>query len=166
MAWLNRHGVLSERTLCIHAIHVSGEDADLMAQQGCAVAHCPRSNRFHHAADAPVELYLARKLRVGLGTDSEISVAPTDLLAEARALRSRTGWSAATTIRTLTIGGAEAIARDGECGSLRPGKWGDLVAFQLEGEQEPEEAVLAAGPDRVQGTWLAGREVYRSGRHT
>ena len=83
MAWLDRHGVLSARTTCIHAIDVPPDDMVLMKQRGVAVAHCPRSNRFHHGADAPVARYLEAGLRVGLGTDSEISVAPPDLFAEA-----------------------------------------------------------------------------------
>ena len=160
VAWLEQHGVLSSRTLCIHAIHVSDPDADLIARHGSAIAHCPRSNRVHHHADAPVQRYLDRGLRIGLGTDSEISVAPPDLLAEARAARALTGWSAAATVRALTLGGAEAIARDAESGSLVPGKWADLVAIDVGDTADPEEAVLASGADAVVGTWLAGRQVH------
>lgn len=162
VGWLEQHGVLSPRTLCIHAIHVSGDDAALMARHGSAVAHCPRSNRFHHGADAPVRRYLDRNLRVGLGTDSEISVTPPDLIAEARAARLLTGWNAAETVRVLTLGGAEAIERERECGSLEPGKWADMVAIGIGPTEEPEEAVLASAAQDVMGTWLGGREVYRA----
>jgi 5-methylthioadenosine/S-adenosylhomocysteine deaminase len=161
MAWLEQHGVLTARTLCIHAIHVDDADADLMVRHGCAMAHCPRSNRFHHHADAPMQRYLDRDLRIGIGTDSEISVAPPDLLAEVRAARDLTGWTAVEAIRAVTLGGAEAIDRSHECGSLAPGKWADLVAFGIGATEEPEAAVLAAGADDVVGTWLAGREVHR-----
>jgi cytosine/adenosine deaminase-related metal-dependent hydrolase len=161
LAWLEQHGVLSERTLCIHAIHVSDGDADLIARHGSAVAHCPRSNRFHHCVDAPMQRYLDRRLRIGLGTDSEISVAPPDLIAEARVARTLTGWSAAETLRALTLGGAEAIERDTSCGSLTPGKWADLVAVGVDAIADPEEAVLASAVGDVVGTWLAGREVHR-----
>jgi cytosine/adenosine deaminase-related metal-dependent hydrolase len=161
VAWLEQHGVLSERTLCIHAIHVSDGDADLIARHGSAVAHCPRSNRFHHGVDAPMQRYLDRRLRIGLGTDSEISVAPPDLIAEARVARTLTGWSAAETLRALTLGGAEAIERDTSCGSLTPGKWADLVAVGVDAIADPEEAVLASAVGDVVGTWLAGREVHR-----
>jgi cytosine/adenosine deaminase-related metal-dependent hydrolase len=161
IAWLEQHGVLSPRTLCIHAIHVSGGDADLMLRHGSAVAHCPRSNRFHHLADAPVQLYLERGLRLGLGTDSEISVAPPDLVAEARAARTLNGWSASESLRALTLGGAAAVERDRACGTLTPGKWADLVAIAIGTEDDPEEAVLASGGGDVMGTWVAGREVHR-----
>lgn len=160
MAFMDRHGVLSSRTLCIHAIHVSEADTALMARHGCAVAHCPRSNRFHHGADAPAARYLERGLRLGLGTDSEISVDPPDLLAEAREARRLAGWDAATTLRLLTLGGAAAIERDAECGSLEVGKWGDLAAIRVGETDDPEEAVLAAELSEVVGTWLGGRRVH------
>lgn len=161
VAFMDRHGVLGPRTLCIHAIHVDDADADLMAARGVAIAHCPRSNRVHHHADAPVARYLTRGLRLGLGTDSEISVAPPDLLAEAAAARALTGWSPRETLHALTLGGARAIERDGECGSLEVGKWGDLTAVRVGATGDPEAALCVARRDAVVGTWLAGREVHR-----
>ena len=160
VAFMDRCGVLSERTLCIHAIDVDEADTRLMARHGVAVAHCPRSNRRHHGTDAPVRRYLDAGLRLGLGTDSEVSVDPPDLLAEARRARELTGWTAAEAVRALTLGGAEAIGLEGEVGSLEPGKWADLVAFPLGEATQPEESVLTASRDAVRATWLAGREVF------
>lgn len=156
--WLDRHGVLSERTLCVHAIHADRADAELMVRAGAAVAHCPRSNRVHHHADAPVAMYRELGLRIGLGTDSEVSVAPTDLLAEARAGRRLAGWSADETLHALTLGGAGAIGLAAEIGSLAPGKHADLVAMRFEGD-DPVEGVLAASRNDVVTVWLGGRPV-------
>lgn len=162
MAWLDQHGVLSPRTLCAHAIHTDEADTDIMVRRGVAVAHCPRSNRHHHHADAPVARYVDRGLRVGLGTDSEVSVAPLDLIADAREARRLTGWSAADAVRALTLGGAEALGLEGACGSLTPGKWADVVAMRIEDEGTPEAGVLASGGADVVGTWLGGRQVFAS----
>lgn len=160
MAFMARHGVLSERTLCIHAIQVGDADVALMARHGVAVAHCPRSNRFHHGGTAPIARYLEGGLRLGLGTDSEISVDPPDLVAEAREARVLAGWDAKATIRVLTLGGAEALGLDHAIGSLVPGKWADLVAIAIPpGSVAPEEAVLASTPADVAGVWLNGRAV-------
>jgi 5-methylthioadenosine/S-adenosylhomocysteine deaminase len=162
MAFMDRNGVLSERTLCIHAIDVDVADTALMVRRGVAVAHCPRSNRRHHGTEAPIERFHRAGLRVGLGTDSEISVDPPDLLAEARQARALAGWSAAGTLRSLTLGGAEAIGLGSEIGSLERGKWADLVALPVVDGAPPEEAVLAASRGDVRATWLAGREVVRA----
>ena len=156
VAWLEQHGVLSPRTLCIHVLNVNDADADLMQQHQCAVAHCPRSNRRHHAMDAPMQRYLDRQLRIGLGTDSEVSVAPLDLIAEARAARLLTGWDAARTVRALTLGGAEALGLERDIGSLEAGKWGDLAAIRVGATDTPEEAVLASALTDVSATWLGG----------
>jgi 5-methylthioadenosine/S-adenosylhomocysteine deaminase len=160
LEFLERHEVLSPRTLCVHVIGATPADAVLMARHGVAVAHCPRSNRTHHHADAPLALLHRHGLRVGLGTDSEISVAPPDLLAEARAARALGGWSAEQTLRALTLGGAEALGRDGNSGALRVGHWGDMVAIRPQPLDDPIEAVLAATRADVAATWLGGRLVH------
>ncbi len=158
--WLAELGVLDARTLAIHLIQVNAADLALLREAGVAVAHCPRSNEQHHAASAPVAAMADAGLRIGLGTDSELSIAPADLLAEARAARTLAGWDAATTLRALTLGGAEALGCAREVGALTPGRFADLVAIQV-GEEDPVEAILASGPSHVLGTWLAGRPVYR-----
>lgn len=160
VGWLEQHGVLSPQTLCIHLLNINDDDANLMQRHHCAVAHCPRSNRRHHHLDAPMQRFLDRGLRIGLGTDSVVSVAPLDLLAEARAARILTGWDAGATLRALTLGGAEALGLGSGIGSLEVGKWGDLVAIRVATVELPEEAVLASSLADVQSTWLEGRQVY------
>ncbi len=160
VAWLDRHGVLTPRTICAHAIHTDLADTKILAGRGSAIAHCPRSNRRHHAADAPMERYVDAGLRIGLGTDSEVSVAPLDLVAEAREARLLTGWTAAETVRALTLGGAAALDLDSNTGSLTPGKWADLAVIRTGETATPYEAVLASGSGDVAATWLGGRRVH------
>lgn len=157
VAWLDAHGVLGPDTLCIHAIQVDDRDVDMLVRKQCAIAHCPRSNTRHHGSRAPVGLFVERGLRVGLGTDSEVSVAPIDLLAEAREARRITRWTASQTLRVLTLGGAEAMGLGREVGALAPGYWGDVVAMEVRDAPDPTEAVLQCGPDAVRATWLGGR---------
>lgn len=161
--WLDQHAVLSPRTLCIHAIHADAADVALMKQRGVAIAHCPRSNRRHHHADAPVARYVEAGLRMGLGTDSEVSVAPLDLLAEARAAGELGGWNDAETLRALTLGGAEAIDVADSCGSLERGKFADITAIDVDGD-DPVRGVLESALDDVVATWLGGRAVYQRDR--
>lgn len=157
LQWIASHEVLGPRTLCIHAVQCSTDDITVLAGSGSAVAHCPRSNRRHHHTDAPVRAILDAGIRVGVGTDSALSVAPPDLRAEARAARRLAGWSARETIHAITAGGAEALGL-ADVGVLRPGAWADLIAIELAQDADPEEAVVAsAGP--VFKTWLAGVEV-------
>ncbi len=128
--WLDEHGVLTERTLCIHVVRASAADIGILARADAPIAHCPLSNRAHGHGAAPLGALLAAGLRVGLGTDSVVSVGALDLLAEARAARELAGLDAARTLRLATIEGARALGLEDDVGSLRPGKWGDVVVLR------------------------------------
>jgi 5-methylthioadenosine/S-adenosylhomocysteine deaminase len=165
--WLDQHGVLSAQTLCIHVIRASGLDIGRLANAGAAVAHCPRSNRAHGHGDAPLAALLAARIRVGVGTDSVVSVGELDLLAEARAARALAGLDAGQALALCTVGAAGALGLEAETGGLRPGKWGDCVVIRYPpgaSTAVPEEAALASGPRDVLATYVGGRDVYRNSR--
>ena len=131
-----------------------------------AIAHCPLSNRAHGHGDAPLARLLAAGLRVGLGTDSVLSVGTLDLLADARAARALAGLDAATALSLCTRDAARALGLGSETGSLVAGYWGDCVVIRapagLAGASA-EEQVLASGPREVLATFVGGRDVYRIG---
>jgi cytosine/adenosine deaminase-related metal-dependent hydrolase len=163
--WLAEEGVLTERTLCIHAVQVSPDDMRLLAGSGAAVAHCPLSNRAHGHGAAPLSSLLQAGIRVGLGTDSEVSVGRLDLLAEARAAAALAALKADEAIELCTLGGARALGLDSEIGSLRKGKWADCAVIRLpkSGKKTgPVQHVLDSSPADVMLTCLAGRDVYRA----
>jgi 5-methylthioadenosine/S-adenosylhomocysteine deaminase len=165
LQWLDRHGVLGPATLCIHAIRAGASDVALLARRGCAVAHCPRSNRAHGHDDAPLASLLAAGLRIGVGTDSVASLSPLDLLAEARSAAALAGLTAERALSLCTLEGARALGLEQEIGSLAPGKWGDCVVIEPPGTRgSPAERVLASGPEDVRVTFLGGRDVYRAVR--
>lgn len=163
--WLAEHGVLSEQTLCIHAVQLDGRDIGRLADSGAAVAHCPLSNRAHGHGDAPLEVLLESGIRVGLGTDSVVSVRRLDLLAEAReAAGLAPSLDADDLIELCTLSGARALGLDSQTGSLLPGKWADcaVVRIPVNTGGTPAERVLASGPRDVLRTYVGGKEVYRS----
>lgn len=165
VAWLESHGVLGPCTLCIHVVQAGPDDVARLARAGCAVAHCPRSNRAHGHGDAPLDRFLDAGLRVGLGTDSVASVGTLDLLAEARMARELAELGADAALELCTLGAARALGLEGEIGSLRAGKWGDCAVIRLPASalgRPPAEQVLASGPADVLATFLGGREVYRA----
>ncbi len=165
MAWLAEHGGLSERTLCIHAVQVGPSDIGVLVDSGASVAHCPRSNQAHRHGTAPLRAMLRAGIRVGIGTDSEVSVGQLDMLAEARAARSLARLSADSVLELCTLGGARALGIGSETGSLRAGKWGDCVVIQVSGageERPPAELVLASSARDLRLTCLGGRDVYRA----
>jgi 5-methylthioadenosine/S-adenosylhomocysteine deaminase len=162
--WLDQQGVLAERTLCIHVVQAGAADLARLAHRGCAVAHCPLSNAAHGHGAAPLAGFLSCGLRVGLGTDSVLSVSRLDMLAEARAARALAGLDAESALALCTLGGAAALGLEGETGSLQVGKCGDCVVVRsTSASGSPAERVLQSGRDDVIATFVGGRDVYRSG---
>jgi 5-methylthioadenosine/S-adenosylhomocysteine deaminase len=163
--WVERHGVLGERTLCIHMVQADGADLARLSRRAAAVAHCPLSNAAHGHGTAPLDAFLAYGIHVGLGTDSVLSVGTPDLLAEARAARRLAPLDADAALGLATLGGARALRLEGEIGSLEPGKWGDCaVVLSRSPAGGPAEQVLQARREDVVATFLGGRDVYRADR--
>lgn len=164
VAWLERHGILGPGLLCIHSIRVDEADIDLLARRQCSVAHCPVSNMRHGHGEAPLRALLDAGITVGLGTDSEISASPADLLAEARLARELAGLSAAEAIELATIGSAEAIGWGSTIGALEVGRWADLVVRQSGGGVTADTMagrVLYSPDEDVVLATVAGIDRYR-----
>ncbi|MDZ7631369.1 MAG: amidohydrolase family protein [Gemmatimonadaceae bacterium] len=141
VALLQGSGALRARPLIIHAVRVDAEDLALLADAGCAIAHCPVSNaRFGHGI-APLQAMLDAGLRVGIGTDSVASNNRMDVLDEARiahlmACTTTQSWRALPSERAIwlaTAGGGQALGLWHGLGVLADGAPADLCAFGLDG---------------------------------
>lgn len=152
VAHLAALGVLGADTLCIHCVQVDDADVGMLAAAGAAVAHCPVSNRAHGHGTAPFARLRAGGVRVGLGTDSVVSVGALDLWAECRAA----GLAGADALRALTLEGARALGWERDIGSLEAGKWADLAVL-------PAVPRGAGSPGAALLTVIGGRVVQ--GRH-
>lgn len=146
---VSRLGVLaSGNCLAIHCVQVDDRDIRILAEAGVAVAHCPRSNRAHGHGAAPLAAFRLAGLRVGLGTDSVVSVGDMSLWAEAVAA----GLDGEDALRMLTFEGARVLGLDGEIGSLEVGKAADLAVFPsavLHRRSPPSTALLTVVAGRV-----------------
>ncbi|KAI0393875.1 guanine deaminase [Xylariaceae sp. FL0594] len=79
------HGLLTDKTILAHAIHLSESEADLLAARGCKVAHCPCSNAALTSGVARVRRLLDKGVHVGLGTDMSGGYSPSVLEAARQA---------------------------------------------------------------------------------
>ena len=146
--YLVQRGVVQRGTLCIHCVQVDQDDVDLLSRAGASIAHCPRSNRAHGHGTAPLAAFRRAGLRVGLGTDSVVSVGDSSLWAEAAAA----GLDGPDALRMLTIEGARALNLESDIGSLDVGKQGDLAVFPgtaLHHPPPPAAALLTVVAGRV-----------------
>jgi aminodeoxyfutalosine deaminase len=96
------------------------------------VVYCPRTHAAFGHAPHPFRHFLARGVRVALGTDSLASNPDLSVLNEARFLhRHHPDVPGEVLLRMATLAGAEALGWHEETGSLTPGKSADLVVLPL-----------------------------------
>ncbi len=177
IALLEKTGVLSNRPLLIHCIHLTRNDITAIARSGSAVAHCPASNAKLRHGIAPLRSLLANGVAVGLGSDSVASNNRMDLLDDARlaallgdAAANSGHTSAASVLELATLGGARALGLQSEIGALETGRSADLAAFHVdfardEPVYDPATAlVFGGGGRRAIMVLVAGVELVRDGR--
>ncbi len=170
---LDRLGLLNERLIAVHAVHLTPPEIAGLARAGAAVAHCPSSNLKLASGFAPVAALLASGVNVGLGTDGAASNNRLDLFQEMRtaALLAKgvagdaTAVPAVQALRLATLGGARALGLDAAIGSIVPGKRADLAAVTLgTPETRPcfdpfSHLVYACGREHVTHVWVDGAAV-------
>jgi 5-methylthioadenosine/S-adenosylhomocysteine deaminase len=170
---LRRLGLVGPRLIAVHAVHLEDHEQELLAREGCAVAHCPSSNLKLASGIAPVTALHARGITIGLGTDGAASNDRLDIFTEMRtaalmakgATRDATAIPAHAALAMATIGGARAIDMDEKIGSITVGKRADLAAVELsELATVPcynpvSHLVYVAGRQHVTHVWVDGKAV-------
>jgi cytosine/adenosine deaminase-related metal-dependent hydrolase len=138
------YGVLSDRTLVIHANYLALRDAETLGEARASVVHCPRSHDYFSHQPFPFEELKKAGVNVCLGTDSLASMnksggqAPVlnfwqDLqLFAAR----RPGVSPREVISMATLNGAAALRKPGQIGEIKRGACADLAALAYTGRVE------------------------------
>jgi len=69
VARLDRFGILGERTLAAHCLHVTASDIRVLARRGVNVIHNPQSNCGNAVGAQPLLELTRRGVRVGIGSD-------------------------------------------------------------------------------------------------
>ncbi|NJD69223.1 MAG: amidohydrolase family protein [candidate division NC10 bacterium] len=166
LALLDRAGLLSDRLLAVHGVHMGMSDLRLLKQRDVALAVCPRSNAYLMVGTAPLPRCLGALLRVGLGTDSLASNETLSLWDEMRFAHRLYGEAvtAQQLITMATSGGAAALGMADVIGSLDPGKRADLTAVAVErlDDADPYGSLLdQASDDLVMLSMVEGKVLYQ-----
>jgi guanine deaminase len=128
-----RYGLVRERSVFGHALHLSEGELDRLAAARASLVHCPTSNLFLGSGLFEFERLRRRGLRIGLGSDvgAGTSLSPLASLNEAYKVSRMVGepMDPFGALRLATLGGAEALGRADRVGSLEAGKDADLVVL-------------------------------------
>lgn len=145
LAHLRALGLLDRRTMLVHGVQLSRQEARDLAASGASLCLCPRSNLGLTGALAPVEDLLAAGVNLALGTDSLASCPDLSPWAEmATLIRAVPGLAPESILHMATAGGARALGLERHFGHLRPGVAAPLAFVPLSalGADSALEAVV------------------------
>jgi guanine deaminase len=188
---LDGFGLLTDRTILAHSVHLTDDDMGLLAHRGSAVAHCPLSNAYFADAVFPMRRAWAHGVRTGLGSDISGGYDPTmtgvmrHALSASRQACSGTdplvpranrgpGGAPLTSAEAFwlaTAGGGEALGLP--VGMFRPGHAFDALSIRVPhtwpGLDDPvhqlDRILLTSAPCDIQTVWTAGVRRGAERRH-
>lgn len=169
------HGLIGERAVYGHAIHLQPCEINRIAETGAALVHCPTSNSFIGSGLMDVAGLAARRIPLGLATDtgggSSFSMLRTMAAAYEIAQLRGTALHPAQLMWLATTGSARSLHLHDRIGTLATGQEADLTILDLGSTpaiaQRATEAddiwealfpTIMMGDDRaIADVWIAGQ---------
>lgn len=173
-------GLLDNRFIAVHMVHLTDEEIAMTAEIGMHVSHNPESNLKLASGFAPVVKLMKAGVNVCLGTDGAASNNDLDMFGELRTAafiakavnQDPTVLDAMTTLEMATINGAKALGLEKEIGSLEVGKQADLITVDLghfftQPVYNPiSHLVYAVNRMQVSDVFIAGKQLLNHGEFT
>ncbi len=172
---LHEAGILSNKTLAIHCVHVSDSEIMLLGKTGTNVIHCPRSNLSNAVGIAPVGKMFRHGVRVGFGSDGFGFWILEDALAGMIGWRLTERAPAVAAVETeLMLLKNNPIIVSGlfedKIGEIAEGYLGDIVVLSYDSPTPVERGNLwmhlLMGDVRVDTVLVGGRVVMENGKST
>jgi 5-methylthioadenosine/S-adenosylhomocysteine deaminase len=127
---LDDNGLLDNKTVLFHCVHLTDEDMDTVAKRSSSIVYCPVSNMWSGTGITHISKWLDRNINVCLGTDFIL----TDIWEVMRTAyylnkvnTSITRITAGDIFKMATINGAKAVDMDREIGCVESGYKADLI---------------------------------------
>lgn len=176
-AHLDQLGVFERPTLVAHAVHLTDEEIQLLAERKVMVSHNPISNLKLASGVARVPELMAKGVTVSLGTDSSASNNNLNLFEEikmAALLHKGVNYNpvavpAEEALRMGTRYGAEAMFIGAQTGSLEVGKKADFILVRTDRAHfhpfhDPiSHLVYATSGYDVQDVYVDGKQLVSKG---
>ena len=169
-------GLLGEKTLLAHCVHLSDAEIEHLAATSTSVSHCPSSNLKLSSGIARVADMVRAGVNVSIGTDGPASNNDLDLFHEAQlAALVQKGVTGDPTVlpaekvfSMLTIDGARALGLGDRVGSLEVGKLADLAVIDFDSVNLTpcynlySHLIYGASPADVCHTMIHGKMVMQN----
>ncbi|MDR0377698.1 MAG: putative aminohydrolase SsnA [Spirochaetaceae bacterium] len=135
---LHKCGALSEKSIAVHCIHITGDELAMLKDSNVAVVHNPQSNMGNAVGVSPVLDMLKAGVLVGLGTDGYTSDVTESLKTAAILHKHAKGipsvaWGEPHTM--LFENNKTIMERfiSGKVGTIKPDHYADLIIVDYQG---------------------------------
>eukprot|EP00041_Stephanoeca_diplocostata_P006126 m.76580 g.76580 ORF g.76580 m.76580 type:complete len:305 (+) comp16185_c0_seq2:8-922(+) len=177
-------GLLTDKTVMAHCIHLSDKELHLLRDRGTGIAHCANSNFSLTSGVLRIRHCIEQGVKVGLGTDVAGGYAPSMLDAARQAITasqvvnindpSVAPLSYREALSLATLGSSQALGLDDKVGSFEVGKLFDAIVvdplaqesvMDVNAEDSFEEVLskfVFLGDDRnIASVFVNGCEILR-----
>ena len=135
--FLEKFGLLTDKTILAHCVHLSDKDIEIIKKHNTKIAHCPVSNMKLKSGLMPFQKYLDAGLEITLGTDGSASNNSLSMLEEMKVCalnakitaKSSKAGNVNDIYKTATVNGAKAFGID--AGVIEEGKIADFILYDL-----------------------------------
>ncbi|KFX68573.1 N-formimino-L-glutamate deiminase [Pseudomonas taeanensis MS-3] len=183
LQWLFEHVPVDQRWCLVHATHADAGEIRSMASSGSVAGLCITTEANLGDGIFPAVDYIAQGGRLGIGSDSHISVNVAEELRwleygqrlrdqkRNRFYRSDQPMIGRSLFDAAVAGGAQALGQP--VGALEVGKRADLLVLDgndpyiatAEGDGILNRWLFAGGDRQIRDVFVAGQQVIRGGRH-
>lgn len=133
-------GLLDQKSTMAHLIFADKEDRAILINQECGIAHNVSANSKSGKGIAPAFEFYQEHARIGLGTDGPMSGNTIDIISQMHVVakmqklqhKNPTIMKSEEILAMATIGGAKALHKEKEIGSLEKGKYADITIISTE----------------------------------
>jgi cytosine/adenosine deaminase-related metal-dependent hydrolase len=138
--FLDSVGLLNRRLVAAHCIFVNDSDIALMKSRDIGIAHNMVANIKSAKGVSPALKMFEQGMRVGLGTDGPMSGNTLDIIGQLGYVaklhklvnHDRTLAPSVEVVEMATRGGARALHREADLGSLEAGKLADVIIIDAD----------------------------------
>lgn len=172
LAVYERVGLLTDRSIFGHCIHLTERERSRLAEVGGVIAHCPTSNLFLGSGLFDMQDMNRRQIQVALATDvgAGTSFSLWKTMGEAYKVQQLKGYpmTALELLYKCTLGTAQALSLDDHIGSFLPGRDADFVVmdYAVTPVQELRMEGLRSGRKWTLENKLFGLQILGDERNT
>jgi guanine deaminase len=163
-----KYGLLTDKTLLAHVIHISDEELQLIQNHDSRVIHCPDSNFFLKSGAFLSKKFIDNDMKLALASDvgAGTTLSMFNVMKMSLYRQETDQIIPETAFYYSTLGAALALDKEECIGSIESGKQADFILMPIEdiahktGEDILSNLIYLWQEHPISATYIAGKCVY------